>query len=208
MIDRTSNDRDALDDAIDRAVREMTDVAADDRAVARVMARLRESGARETGMRERWTFAPRVAWAGAAAVLLVAIAVVYSLRSPAPDTRAPRLAERPAATARAAAPSASSAEASQTDASPAPQAQTVRETPTAAARAASRVHATTVARDARDMQPELPLESDIEIVSITPAPLDVSPAIHVEPLTTSSLHVDAIPLPSIEMSPVGPERNE
>jgi hypothetical protein len=52
------------------------------------------------------------------------------------------------------------------------------------------------------------LESDIAIASITPVPLADAPAIEVAPLITSSLQVDAIPLPSIELPPVGPERQE
>ena len=60
-----------------------------------------------------------------------------------------------------------------------------------------------------DAQPELPpLESDIEIASITPAPLGDAPAIYVEPLITTSLQVDEIPLPSIDMPPVSPERQK
>jgi hypothetical protein len=72
------------------------------------------------------------------------------------------------------------------------------------------VHATALAREARearDVLPE-PLESDIAIASITPAPLGDAPAIYVEPLVTASMQVDAIPLPSIEMPPVSPERQE
>lgn len=184
-------DQDPLDDAIDRTVRDMTHVAADDDGVARVMARLRESRGREVR-----AFTPRLAWAGAAALLFVVIATMYSLRAPAPDTRAPHMAER------APAPSTVSEAVS----SPPRQAKTVPETPIPAVRAASRVHATTVARDARDVEPEPALESDIAIASITPAPLGDAPAIYVEPLITPSLEVDAIPLPSIEMPPVSPER--
>jgi hypothetical protein len=163
-----------------------------------VMARLRDAD----DARERRTFAPRLAWAGAAMLVLIAIVVTgYSLRSPssdtpAPDARVPRIAEHAPTAAPAPPPSSKQ------------PTTAVREIPTGAAGAASRVHATTVGRDARDMEREAPLESDIEIVSITPTPLDVPPAIRVEPLTTSSLQVDAIPLPSIEMSPVDPERNE
>jgi hypothetical protein len=184
-------DLDPLDDAIDRTVRDMTHVAADDDGVARVMARLRESRGREVRV-----FTPRLAWAGVAALLFVVIATMYSLRAPAPDTRAPHLAER------ASAPSTVSAAVS----SPPRQPKTVPETPTPAVRAASRVHATTVTRDARDVEQEAALESDIVIASITPAPLGDAPAIHVAPLTTSSLTVDAIPVPSIDMPPVSPEQ--
>ena len=65
------NDRDALDDAIDRTVRDMTHAAADERAVARVLARLREADAPAAG--NRWVLSPRVAWCGILAVLLMAL---------------------------------------------------------------------------------------------------------------------------------------
>jgi hypothetical protein len=189
-------DQDPLDDSIDRTVRNMTHVAADDDGVARVMARLREADTDTRGYR---TLAPRLAWAAAAALVLVAITAMYSLRSPVPDTHVPRIAQR------APAPSTSSAPSSQADSSLPQHPQTVRETPTPAVRAASTVHATTVARD---VEPERPLESDLEIASITPAPLGDAPAIDVEPLTTPSLEVGTIPLPSIEMPPVSPERQK
>ena len=60
-------------------------------------------------------------------------------------------------------------------------------------------------RGSRSRKPP-PLESDIAIASITPAPLGDAPAIYVEPLTTPSLQVDEIPLPSIEMPPFSPEQ--
>jgi hypothetical protein len=194
-----------LDDAIDRAVREMTHVATDETAVARVMARLREADARGVNARER-AFVPRLAWAGAAVVVLIAVVVAsYSLRRSAPDTNVPRIAKSAPAPSPAA-PSSSPVP---------PQTQIVREIPTRAARAASTVHAATVARHARDArdadaerEPVPPPESDIEIASITPAPLAVPSALAVEPLITSSLQVEEIPLPSIEMPPVSPERNE
>jgi hypothetical protein len=195
-------DQDPLDDAIDRAVRDMTHVAADDDGVARVMARLREARARDD--RRPW-IAPRVAWAGAAALLLVAIAAVYSLRSRGGDTDV-----RPITVAVL------------------PQRPLAIENPTPAVSPPSTMHATTARitrgrvvkptsvaasavdaseRRARNVEPELPpLESDIVIASITPAPLGEAPAIYVEPLITPSLQVDAIPLPSIDLPPVSPER--
>jgi hypothetical protein len=191
-----------LDDAIDRTVRDMTHVATDDdaAAVARVMARLREADARGVNARER-AFVPRLAWASAAVVVLIAIVVTsYWLRPSAPDTNVPRIAEKAPAPSSAAPSSA-----------PPSSASTARENPpTRATRAASTVHATALAREARearDVLPE-PLESDIAIASITPAPLGDAPAIYVEPLVTASMQVDAIPLPSIEMPPVSPERQE
>jgi hypothetical protein len=220
--------QDPLDDAIDRTVRDMTHVAADDDAVARVMARLREANERDASAHgasagttdERWMFTPRLAWAGAAAVavavVLIAIVVTsYSLRSSDPDARVPRVAVHVTVPAT---PSSSSR---------APLA--AREIPTPAAGTPSTMHATTarvthgrvvrpssVASDAADAserqgvdaEPEPPLESDIAIASITPAPLPEAPAIVVEPLITSSLQVEAIPLPSIEMPPVIPARQK
>lgn len=53
-----------------------------------------------------------------------------------------------------------------------------------------------------------PFESDITLASITPAPLAEAPAIDLEPLTTSLLQVDEIPVASIDMPPVSPERRE
>jgi hypothetical protein len=53
-----------------------------------------------------------------------------------------------------------------------------------------------------------PVESDMVIASITPAPLADAPAIHVEPLIASELQVDEISVPSIDMPPVSPERRE
>jgi hypothetical protein len=66
-----------------------------------------------------------------------------------------------------------------------------------------------VARGRRDSQPELPpLESDIVIASITPAPLGDAAAIYLEPLVPSSLTLDEIPVPSIDLPPVSPERRD
>jgi hypothetical protein len=214
--------QDPLDDAIDRTVRDMTHVAADDDAVARVMARLREANVRDASARgasagtadERWMSTPRLAWAGAVAVVLIAIVVTsYSLRSSNPDARVPRIAVHVTVPA--------------TPSSRAPLA--AREIPTPAVGTPSTMHATTgrvthgrvvrpssVASDVADAserqdvdaEPEPPLESDIAIASITPAPLPEAPAIVVEPLITSSLQVEAIPLPSIEMPPVIPARQK
>jgi hypothetical protein len=102
-----------------------------------------------------------------------------------------------------------------------------REFPTAAAAAPSTTQATTarVARgsvvtpssiangpaDASERSAAVemtPLESDITLASIVPAPLAEAPAIPLEPLTTSLLQVDEIPVASIDMPPVSPERRE
>jgi hypothetical protein len=206
------SDHDPLDDAIDRAVREMTRAAADDdaAAVARVIARLRDADDARRPAREHRSFAPRLAWAGAAALALIAIVVTsYLQRSSDPDTHVPRVVEN--------APPQQ----------PSQPANTVREIPTPAAVTPSTVRATT-ARHTRGRMlrpssvangmadgsewPErtemTPIESDITLASIMPAPLGDAPAIEVEPLTTSSLQVDEIPVQSIELPPVSPERQE
>jgi hypothetical protein len=194
-----------LDEAIDRTVRDMTYVAADDEAVRRVMARLREVDAPAAG--GRWMFAPRMAWAGAAALLLIAIVTGYSLRSSQQVVSGPRVVVN--------APPSS------------PQIVTNKIPPTLTVPAPSTVQATTarntrgrvvtpssVASDMADASgwPErtemTPLESDITLASITPVPLADTPAIEVEPLTTSSLQVDEIPVQSIELPQVSPERQE
>jgi hypothetical protein len=196
-----------LDEAIDRTVRDMTHVAADDDAVARVMARLREAEAPAAG--GRWMVAPRVVWAGAAALLLIAIVAGYSLRSSHQVANVPRVAVNTAP--------------------PAPSAPLVstNKTPTLTVPAPSTGQATT-ARDIRGLVvtpssianrgadasewPEraemTPLESDITLASITPATLGDAPGIEVEPLITSSLQVDEIPVSTIELPPVSPDRQE
>ena len=59
-----------------------------------------------------------------------------------------------------------------------------------------------------DAQEMTPLESDIVIASITPAPLGDAPAIHLAPLTTTALTVDEIPVSSIDVPPVSPEQQK
>lgn len=208
-----------LDEAIDRTVRDMTYVAADDDAVARVMARLREVDApAATG--GRWMFAPRVAWAGAAALLLIAIVTGYSLslRSTHRGTSVPRVAENtPAAQPAPSVPPAPSAplvatnKIPPTQGVPAPstmQATTARETRGHVVTPSSIVSDPADASEGRGQLEMPPLESDMVIASITPAPLADAPAIQVEPLSTSSLQVDEISVPSIDMPPVSPERRE
>jgi hypothetical protein len=82
------SDRHPLDDAIDRAVRDITHVAADDDGVARVMARLRETDVRDArnardasaSKGTRWLLTPRVAWCSALALLLMVILSRHSWR--------------------------------------------------------------------------------------------------------------------------------
>jgi hypothetical protein len=217
MSDPTTNHRDPLDDAIDRTVRDMTHVAADDDAVARVMARLRETDARDasdasTSRGARWVLTPRVAWCSVLALLLMALLSRYSWHPLRHDTEGRRVAVT--------APPQSS--------TPSLPPLAAREFPTPVTAAPSTVQATTAARiarggtvrpasvasDAADPSewPErtemTPLESDITLASITPAPLGDAPAIEVEPLITSSLQVDEIPVQSIELPPESPERQE
>jgi hypothetical protein len=193
-----------LDEAIDRTVRDMTHVAADDDAVKRVMARLREVDAPAAG--GRWMFAPRVAWAGAAALLLIAIVAAYSLRSSHQVVSEPRVAVK---------------------VPPAPAVETNKIPPTQPAPAPSTVQATTarntrgrvvtpssVANRMADVSglPErtemTPLESDITLARIMPEPIADVAAIEVEPMITSSMQMDEIPVSSIELPPVSPERQE
>jgi hypothetical protein len=201
-------DEKKLDEAIDRAVRDMTYVAADDDAVARVMARLREADAPAAG--GRWMFAPRVAWAGAAALLVIAIVTGYSLRSN-------RVVEGPRVAVTSPTPSSSQPSQQQEPPQPQPsqpqppQPLAAREFPTRVAATPSTTQATTgrVARRDDTVRPVLvPLESDIEIASITPAPLGDAPQIEVAPLVTSSLTVDEIPVSPIDMPPVSPEQQK
>src|SRR5688572_3246853 len=91
------SNRHPLDDAIDRAVRDMTHVAADDDAVARVMARLRETDAGDArGARAsegtHWMLTPRVAWCSVLALLLMALLSRYSWHPLRRDTEGPRVA--------------------------------------------------------------------------------------------------------------------
>jgi hypothetical protein len=230
-------DQDFLDDAIDRTVRDMTNVAPDEQAVVRVMARLREAqtrtdrvnahrvdardenardgnelDTRDRDARERWTFVvtPRAAWAGAAALVIVAMVVTgYMRRSVVPDdadsvapTRNVAInAPRPSST-----PSPSATSPATTAATAAVQSQTnaAREMPTRVTRRASTVRAATVttADDAFDALPEIePFKSDLEIADITPQPIGDAQAIPVAPLVTSSLTVEAIPIAPIEIPP-------
>jgi hypothetical protein len=204
LIDKDSFDR--IDDAIDRAVRDMTHAAADDNAVARVIARVREADTRAAS--RSWVLTPRVAWAGVAALLILAILTSYSVRSfrrPAEEPRVVATAPQPSATP------AASASPKQT------QPLAAREFPTRVMDTASTVRATTAANDAserrartmRNARPELPpFESDIVVASITPAPLGDAPPIDVAPLTTTALTMDEILTPSIDVSPVSPERQK
>jgi hypothetical protein len=220
-----------LDDAIDRTVRDMTHVAADDDAVARVMARLRESDARDAhGARGAhdasasegtgWILTPRVAWGGLVAVLLMVLLGRYAWHP------LNRQAETPHVVATAQPQSSQPSQSPQPSQSSPPVA--AREFPTPVVTAPSTVQATTarnirgrvvtpssVVNGATDASEEgrgqlemPPLESDMVIASITPAPLADAAAIQVEPLITSSLQVDEIPVPSIDMPPVSPERRE
>jgi hypothetical protein len=216
------NDRHPLDDAIDRTVRDMTHVAADDDAVARVMARLRETDARNASASKgaRWILTPRVAWCGVLALLLM---VFLGSRDSWRSLNRGGEGRRVAVTA----PQQSS-QPSLPSLPPLP----VRKIPTPVAAAPSITHATTAARiagrdtvkpasvvndaadagerlaHARDARAEMaPLESDIVVASITPAPLGDVPAIHVAPLMTTALTVDEIPVPSIDVSPVSPEQH-
>jgi hypothetical protein len=219
------SDRHPLDDAIDRAVRDMTHVAADDdAAVARVMARLRETDASDAhdasaSKGTRWITTPRVAWCGAMVLLLMASLNMHSLLRfhREPETR------RAAVTA----PQAS------TPSTPSLPPLAAREFPTPVAAAPSTTQATTVARiahrdtvrpssvangaadaserlarETRDAQPEpVSLESEITLASIAPAPLGDVAALHVAPQTTTALTVDEIPVASIE-PPVSPEQHK
>jgi hypothetical protein len=211
--DPTMNDRDALDDAIDRTVRDMTHAAADERAVARVMARLREAESPAAG--HRWVLSPRVAWCGLLALLLMALMSMHSWRW------FPQSAEERRAAATT--PQPSSEQPRQPRQS---QPLASREFPTPVLSAPSTVHAATAARiarrgdtvrpasvasgradaDERHESEMTPLESDIELASITPAPLGDASAIQVAPLTTTALTVDEIPVTSIDMPPVSPEQ--
>jgi hypothetical protein len=192
------SDRHPLDDAIDRAVRDMTHVAADDDAVARVMARVRETDVRDTST--RWITAPRVAWCGAMVLLLMAFLNMHSLLrfQRAPETPSlPPLAAREFPTRVMDAPSITQAI---TTARRAPVSDTVT--------------ASSIVNEAADpnqggAMPELPpIGSDMTIASITPTPLGEAPAIQLEPLIASSLQVDDIPVPSIELPPVSPEQHK
>lgn len=224
------NDRHPLDDAIDRTVRDMTHVAADDDAVARVMARVRGADGRDADTRDasaaagvRWMLTPRIAWCGIIAILLMALfgRSWYPLRHHAEGQRASVAAPQPS-----------------TPQTPPQQQRTpqqtltpplaAREFPTRVAAAPSTTRAIAAARMARRealmpasvangagdaseqrAQQELtPLESDIQIASIMPAPLGDVPSILVEPLVTSSLTMDEIPVPSIDMPPVSPEQQK
>jgi hypothetical protein len=188
-----------LDEAIDRTVRDMTYVAADDDAVARVMARVREADTRAAGGRWMFALTPRAAWAGAAALLLIAIVTGYSLRSLNQQQPPQTLAAREFPTRVVPTPSITQA----TTARITRRDDTVR--PASVANDAA--DASNRARDARNAQPELaPFESDLEIASITPAPLGDAPSIEVAPLVTSSLTVDEIPVSSIDMPAVSPEQ--
>lgn len=188
------NDRDSLDDVIDRAVRDMTNVAADDRAVARVMARVRAADARDVraAIGERWMLTPRIAWCGLIAVLLM----VFLGRSWYPLRHQPE-GQRAAATAPQSTPAQSEPQLEQP---PTVSPLTVRESPTRVAAAAS------TNRTAASAQEPPPFESDIVIASITPAPLADAAAILVEPLAASLLTVDEIPVASIDVPPVSPEQ--
>jgi len=194
-----------LDEAIDRTIRDMTHVAADDDAVKRVMARLREVDAPAAG--GRWMFAPRVAWAGAAALLLIAIVAAYSLRSTHQVVSEPRVAVN----TQPSSPLVSSNKIPPTLAVPAPstvQATTARNTRGRVVTPASVVNRMADASELPERAEMTPLESDITLASIMPAPLADVAAIEVEPLITSSLQVDEIPVSSIELPPVSPERQE
>lgn len=197
------NDRHPLDDAIDRVVRDMTHAAVDDDGVARVMARLREtdaSGARDASAFSglRWMLTPRVAWCSILAVLLM---VVLSRHSWHPFQR------------NAEAPPVLAAREFPTRVMPAPS---ITQATTAArlAHAGDTVRAASVANAAADPDqgsalPELPpIGSDMTIASITPTPLGEAPAIQIEPLIASSLRVDDIPVPSIELPPVSPDQHK
>jgi hypothetical protein len=214
----TKEPHDRLDDAIDRTVRGMTDATTDDRAVARVMARVRETDTRagETW----WMLSPRVAWSGVLALLLMALVSRYSwhpLQRNTEEQRAsgtalqpasvqqPPLAAREFPTRVADAPSSTQATAAMAAAARIAR----RDTLMPASVANDAVDANDRGREERNAQVEFPpFESDIVLASITPAPLDEPPAIPVEPLSTSSLTVDAIPLSSIEMPPVSPEQQK
>jgi hypothetical protein len=223
--DPTMNDRDpldALDDAIDRTVRDMTHAAADEFAVGRVMARVRNTDARKRNAAagKRWVLSPRVAWCGILAILLMAIAANHSRRwfhrgaeeqraavtAPIESSKPPQtLATREFPTRVTPAPSTT--QATTAAAQIARRGDTVR--PASVANDAADVSIRDRARIGRNTQPELPpFESDIEIASITPAPLGEASAISVEPLITSSLTVDEIPVSSIEMPPVSPEQQK
>jgi hypothetical protein len=221
MSDPTMNHRDRLDDAIDRTVRDMTHVAADDNGVARVMARLRETDARDASDASnskgvRWVFTPRVAWSSAAAILLMMLLSHYSWRplnrdadgrhaaatTPSPSTaHSQPLAAREFPTPVTAAPSTVQA----TTAARVARGETVR--PASVANGGA--DASDPAREEREAEPELaPLESDIVIASIMPAPLGDASTIEVAPLTTTALTVDEIPVASIDMPPVSPEQHK
>jgi hypothetical protein len=208
LIDSNTDDRGPLDDAIDRAVRDMTHAAADDDGVARVMARLRKVDPRAT--RAPWMFGPRLAWAGAAALLLVALAAVYSLRSSHPS----HLAHPSSLPSQASLPSRAvlgfptlvAAPPSTVQATTAAQ-LALRDTVTPASVANDAADPSDRVRAGRTARPELaPFESDLEIASITPAPLGDAPPIDVAPLGTPSLMVEAITVSSIDMPSVSPEQ--
>jgi hypothetical protein len=205
MSDPTMNDRDRLDDAIDRAVRDMTRAPADERAVARVMARVREAQMPAAG--NRWVLSPRVAWCGVLALLLMALMSWHSWRPLRRNVEEQRVAATTPLAARefpthvAAAPSITQAT----------MARIVRrgDTVKAASVASSRADA-----NDRDESEMAPFESDIELASIIPAPLGdtpaipVAPMVHIAPLTTTALTVDEIPVASIDMPPVSPEQQK
>jgi hypothetical protein len=210
-----------LDDAIDRTVRDMTHVAADDDAVARVMARLRESDARGAhGARDgsdasasegtRWILTPRVAWGGLVAVLLMVLLGTYSWHLwnrqaetrgvvvtalPQPSQPTPPLVAREFPTPVMTAPSTV-------------QATTARNIRGRVVTPSSVVNGPADASEGRGQLEMPPLESDMVIASITPAPLADAPAIRIESLTTSSLRMEDIPVPSIDTPPVSPEQQK
>jgi hypothetical protein len=202
-MDKDSFDR--LDHAIDRTVRDMTHVAADDRAVARVMARVRAARA-EDG--KRWLLTPRVVWCSVLALLLMAILSRHSWH------RFSQHAETPRVAGNAPVESPNQPLAAREFPTPVVTAPSITQATTARVARSSVLTPSSVTNGPADASERSaavempPLESDITLASIVPAPLAETPAIQVEPLITSSLQVDDIPLPSIDMPPVSPERRE
>lgn len=228
-----SRRRHSLDDAIDRAVRDMTRVDADDEAVARVMARVRGAG------RRRDASAMRVAWSMRAAAVAAAMVIVliasYWMRRTAPQhgpastttAPAPQVAMKPNAPTIPPGPVPvpgveQAARVERT--APRPQHVAHRAAPTPPANSAgttlqamSIVEATNsdaANADAANAEPSdefhsdlSPRASDMAMSGIAPPPLVESPALTVEPLGMRALVVDSIdPSPIAVPSPVGPQR--
>lgn len=205
-------ERHDLDDAIDRVVRDMTRIEADDAAVSRVMARVR--GARHPEMKVGWfgMLPWRPAWglAAAAVLILILVPLLVWIRKPAPELF---LASRPMPAVELPPPIVSAgpiALASGNDIARATTSDGAGRTilATSIVEAANADAASAEAAAADEFHSDLsPREGDLAMGGIAPAPLVESPALAVEPLGMRELTVDSIdPSPITVPSPVGPQR--